>query len=90
MITLHDIQGYVGAPQAPTCERYQRRAGVLILWAWRDATFGSRDGWWCAITCRDVLLEAALELGGRVDRDASLAAMLGRHRHLNDDPQVAA
>lgn len=82
MITLHDIQAYLGAPPAPRCETYQRRAGALILWAWRDATFGAKDGWWCAVTYGDILLEAAWEMGGTDERDRSLAAMAARHPEL--------
>lgn len=80
MIALHDIQQYVGAPPSPRNETYRRTVGQLVAWAWRDAAFGSRTGWWCAVTCGDFILSTPnWTMGGERERDELLERMLADH-----------
>lgn len=90
MICLQDIQAYVGAPPAPRCETYRKAHGELVAWAWRDASFGAKDGWWCALTCDAILLEASWTVGGRLQRDEELAKMLAKHKDVGQAVAAAA
>lgn len=90
MMRLADIQFYMGAPPAPVCERFQRQAGRLTLVAWRDAAFGSRDGWWCSIIRGSLWLGGCWTMGGEPERNEELARLLERYARLGDDAQVSA
>lgn len=82
-LCLADVQRYVGAPPSPTNEVYQFEVGGLVLWAWRDAAFGARKGgWFCAVSCTDIVLEVSWVNGDKGERDAELARQVGLHADL--------
>jgi hypothetical protein len=90
VVTLADLQAYVGAPARRGAYYLEHRGGLDIT-AWEDTLAGS-VGWWYAITRlygdQEILVALGWSAGGLVARTQSIAVALAVYADADPDADL--